>query len=88
MEPRLTLKEGETDLIAMQHLFVIESKEGKRTIKKSSLIQIGDKKGFSAMSLTVGTPTAIGTQLILDGKISERGVIAPVYPDIYNLVLK
>jgi len=57
-------------LIAMQHLFLIESKDGKKTIKKSSLIQIGDKKGFSAMSLTVGTPTAIGAQLILDGKIS------------------
>lgn len=39
------------------------------------------------MSLTVGTPTAIGAQLILDGKISERGVIAPVYADIYNAVL-
>lgn len=72
----------------MQHLFLIESKDGKKTIKKSSLIQIGDKKGFSAMSLTVGTPTAIGAQLILDGKISQRGVIIPVYPDIYNPVLE
>lgn len=70
LEPKLSLREGETDLIAMQHLFLIEDKDGKKKIKKSSLIQIGDKKGFSAMSLTVGTPTAIGTQLILDGKIS------------------
>lgn len=87
LEPKLSLREGETDLIAMQHLFVIE-KDGKRILKKSSLIQIGDKKGFSAMSVTVGTPTAIGTQLILDGQISERGVIAPVYPDIYDPVLE
>jgi len=70
----------------MQHMFVIE-REGKRFLKKSSLIQIGDRKGFSAMSITVGTPTAIGAQLILDEKISERGVIIPVYPDIYNPVL-
>ena len=70
LQPKLNLREGETDLIAMQHLFLIKSKDGKKTIKKSSLIQIGDKKGFSAMSLTVGTPTAIGAQLILDGKIS------------------
>jgi saccharopine dehydrogenase (NADP+, L-glutamate forming) len=54
----------------MQHLFLIETKEGKRILKKSSLIQIGDKKGYSAMSVTVGTPTAIGAQMILDGKIS------------------
>lgn len=40
------------------------------------------------MSLTVGTPTAIGAQLILDGKISEKGVIIPKYPDIYEPVLE
>lgn len=53
----------------MQHIFLIET-HGKKKVVKSSLIQIGDKKGFSAMSLTVGTPTAIGAQLILDGKVS------------------
>ncbi len=53
----------------MQHIFTIEL-NGKKFLKKSSMIQIGDKKGFSAMSLTVGTPTAIGAQLILDNKIS------------------
>lgn len=52
------------------------------------MIQIGDKKGNTAMSLTVGTPTAIGAQLILDGKISEKGVIIPKYPDIYEPVLE
>jgi saccharopine dehydrogenase-like NADP-dependent oxidoreductase len=39
------------------------------------------------MSFTVGTPTAIAAQLILDGKIGERGVIMPKYPDIYEPVL-
>lgn len=54
----------------MQHIFLIENKDGKKKILKSSLIQIGEKRGFSAMSVTVGMPTAIGVQLILDGKIS------------------
>lgn len=40
------------------------------------------------MSVTVGTPTAIGAQLILDNKISERGVLMPKYPDIYNPILE
>ena len=66
----------------MQHIFVIE-KDGQRIRKTSSMIKEGLKNGHSAMSATVGTPTAIGTQLILDGKISERGVLRPVYPDIY-----
>jgi saccharopine dehydrogenase (NADP+, L-glutamate forming) len=86
LEKYLNLGEGETDLIAMQHIFVIE-KDGQKTRRKSSLIKEGVKNGYSAMCVTVGTPTAIGTQLILDGKISERGVLRPVYPDIYNPTL-
>jgi saccharopine dehydrogenase-like NADP-dependent oxidoreductase len=82
LEPRLALKAGETDLVAMQHRFVIEL-DGRRFLRKSSLIEIGDKKGFSAMSLTVGVPTAIGTELILQGRIEERGVLRPIYKDIY-----
>lgn len=79
LEKKLSLKTGETDLIAMQHIFLIE-KNGKRIIKKSSLVTIGDKKGFSGMARTVGTPTGIGAQLILDGKISQKGVCIPKYP--------
>lgn len=63
----------------MQHIFLIEMKDKRRKILKSSLIQIGDKKGATAMSVTVGTPTAIGAQLVLDGKIKQRGVIIPKY---------
>ena len=35
------------------------------------------------MSQTVGIPTAIGVELILDGRIKERGVLRPIYKDIY-----
>lgn len=68
--------------MAMQHRFVIETK-GRRFIRRSSLIEIGDKNGFSAMSITVGVPSAIGAELVLQGKIKERGVLRPVYKDIY-----
>lgn len=50
-------------------------------------MEMGSKKGYSAMSLTVGIPSAIGAELILDGKISERGVIRPIYKDIYEPAL-
>ena len=43
----------------MQHRFVIRL-NGRKFLRKSSLIEIGDKNGFSAMSLAVGIPTAIG----------------------------
>lgn len=87
LQTKISLQEGETDLIAMQHIFLIEQGD-RKYIKKSSLIQIGERRGMSAMCKTVGTPAAIGAQLILDDKISERGVIIPRYPDIFNPVLE
>ena len=78
LEPKLKLKEGETDLIAMQHVFRIQYPNKPLITKKSSLLMIGDKHGQSAMSKTVGTPAAVGAQLILDGKIKSRGVVIPI----------
>lgn len=69
-------------MVAMQHRFLIEI-EGRRFLRKSSLIEIGDKNGFSAMSITVGVPSAIGAELVLQGRIKERGVLRPIYKDIY-----
>ncbi len=60
---------------------------GKKFRRRSTLIDIGDKHGFSAMSLLVGVPSAIGAELILQGKISERGVLRPIHYDIYEPTL-
>lgn len=65
LEKKLSLKPGEADMVAMQHIFKIEHKDGKTTTRKSTLIMIGDKHGKSAMSVTVGTPTAIASQVKL-----------------------
>jgi len=40
------------------------------------------------MSLTVGVTCGIGARMILDGKIARRGVLSPIYPEIYNPILK
>lgn len=73
----------------MQHVFRIQPVDPSKKpfTRKSSLIMIGEKNGPSAMSLTVGLPTAIGAQLILDGKISLRGVVIPTEKEIYEPVL-
>jgi saccharopine dehydrogenase-like NADP-dependent oxidoreductase len=39
------------------------------------------------MAKTVGLPLAIATQMILEGKIKERGVLLPLSSDIYLPVL-
>lgn len=40
------------------------------------------------MAKTVGITTGIVTRLILEGKISRRGVLSPIYKEIYEPTLK
>ena len=46
------------------------------------VLQIIDKRdlksGLTAMQRTVGFPMSIGAQMILDGRISQRGIVNPV----------
>ncbi len=54
----------------------------------STLVIYGEKNFSTAMSTTVGLPMGVGVNLILSNKISEQGVIIPIYPDIYEPALK
>ena len=40
------------------------------------------------MAKTVGMTAAIATRLIIDNKISLRGVLSPIYKEIYDPCLK
>lgn len=54
----------------------------------STLLLQGKENFNTAMSVAVGLPMGVGVNLILSKKISERGVIIPIYPDIYKPALK
>jgi saccharopine dehydrogenase-like NADP-dependent oxidoreductase len=42
----------------------------------------------SCIAKTVGLPTAMASRLILNEKISGRGVLAPLKKEIYEPILK
>jgi len=88
LQERLSYKEGERDMIAMQHRFVVKAKNGEKRYIKSTLIEKGEPDGFSAMAKTVGLPAAIAADLILSNVITRRGVCIPVTPDIYKPILE
>nr|ULF48218.1 spermidine synthase 2 [Ganoderma lucidum] len=48
----------------------------------STLEAYGDPAGHSAMALYVGVPCGIAVQLVLDGKLSTPGVLAPYSKEI------
>ncbi len=54
----------------------------------STMILNGIPGGDSAMSRAVSLPSSIATRLILEGKITLRGSVLPIYPEIYNPILK
>jgi len=87
MYEKLAFAEGERDMIVLFHDFTAEFQGGKRERITSRLINFGIEGGDSSMSRTVSLPAAIGVHMILEGKITERGVLVPVLPGIYEPVL-
>ena len=56
----------------------------KRT---SSLVAYGEPGGETAMARTVGITTAIAAELVLEGKVTQRGMLTPVAEEVYKPAL-
>lgn len=84
LESKWSLEDGDKDMIVMQHQFeYLNDGETKKLL--SSLVLEGRED--TAMSMTVGLPVAIATELILKGEIKGKGVKIPVDRSIYVPVL-
>ncbi|KAJ3074901.1 hypothetical protein HDU98_009870 [Podochytrium sp. JEL0797] len=88
LQQKLVYAEGERDLVVMHHIFGIEGRDGKRAERTSTLVAYGDPQGYSAMAKTVGLPAAMAAEMLLEGTLGRRGVIAPVYKEIYGPVVE
>ncbi len=88
MEEKLAYRPGERDMVVLYHEFKAWFEADNHYERlTSTLVDFGVRYGDSSMSRTVSLPAAIAAKLILDGKIPQRGVLRPVYPEIYNPVL-
>jgi saccharopine dehydrogenase-like NADP-dependent oxidoreductase len=87
LEEKWKLKEGDIDMIVMQHQFEYMLKGKKQSIL-SSLVVKGDDAIHTAMAKTVGLPIGILTKLILNGQITNKGVCIPIVKEIYNPLLQ
>jgi len=88
MNDKLVYETGERDLCVMQHEFEAEYPDGRKEETISTLVDFGIPNGDSSMARTVSLPAAIGARMILEEKITDRGVLIPVAPTIYEPVLK
>ena len=78
LESKLNLESGDKDMIVMQHLLEYNI-DGQNKELKSSLVFKGIDDLNTAMSMTVGLPVAIASELILNDKISIKGVVVPIH---------
>ncbi len=89
--PRLRATEGETDVCVMYNTLI--GKKGNKRIKIEYFMwdEADTKNGTSAMMRVTGFPMAITAKLILEGKIKEKGIVAPedgIKGEIYDQFIK
>ncbi|HEX5169641.1 MAG TPA: saccharopine dehydrogenase C-terminal domain-containing protein [Cyclobacteriaceae bacterium] len=80
------LRPADKDMIVMWHRFVFEQ-NGVQNEIQSSLMVKGEDEKRTAMAKTVGLPLGMAARLLLEDKISARGVCIPVYKEFYTPVL-
>jgi saccharopine dehydrogenase-like NADP-dependent oxidoreductase len=85
---KLKFGAGERDLVIMQHEYIADF-PGENMTKKytSTFIDYGNADKDTSVARTTGIPPAIGAKLIVEGKITRKGVVIPVYEDIYGPIL-
>jgi saccharopine dehydrogenase-like NADP-dependent oxidoreductase len=85
LEEKWKLKEGDKDMIVMQHQFEYVQKDQPSVLKKreSSLVVIGRDSHHTAMALTVGLPLAITVKNFICKKFALTGVQIPTVREIY-----
>jgi saccharopine dehydrogenase-like NADP-dependent oxidoreductase len=87
MQEKMTFGSNERDVCVMQNELECLYPSGTRESWTSTLIEYGQPGGDSAMARTVGFTAAVAATKILNGQITDRGVLLPVLPSIYGPVL-
>ncbi len=87
LQRKLFFRDGEQDMIILRHRFVVADASGKKENITSTLIDFGLPHGDTSMARTVSLPMAIATDLLAKGRINRRGVLIPLYQDVYEPVL-
>jgi saccharopine dehydrogenase-like NADP-dependent oxidoreductase len=86
LENKWSLRPDDKDMIVMWHKFNFTLK-GKSHEIRSHMVYIGQDDQYTAMSDTVGIPVGIAAKMILNQKLARKGVLLPIYSEIYNPVL-
>lgn len=82
-----SLDKSDKDMIVMQHKFNYHLNNTNHDLKLSMVVK-GDDNIQTAMAKTVGLPVFFACKLVLENKITLKGVKIPIYQEIYKPILK
>lgn len=86
LESKWKTQPEDQDMVVMQHQIEYQL-HGEHKKLVSSLVTIGEISGLTAMAKTVGYPLGIAAKLILENKISQKGLLIPTLKEIYQPIL-
>ena len=87
LKKKWSLDKLDKDMIVMQHKFYYTLNNEDHKMQLSMVVK-GDDSIQTAMSKTVGLPVFFACKLLLQDKISLKGVKIPIYKEIYKPILK
>lgn len=89
LEKKLTFQDTEKDMVAMYHRISGKLPDGSKEEIVSSMLAFGTPgpDGETAMAATVGYTAGAAAELLLQGLVSERGVIIPTKAEVYEPML-
>jgi saccharopine dehydrogenase-like NADP-dependent oxidoreductase len=87
LETRLAMQPADKDMIVMIHEIGFV-RDGAPCTARSTLIVKGEDNLHTAMARTVGLPLGIAATLVLEGRITTRGLHIPIVPGIYDPVME
>ncbi len=87
MIKKMMLSDNERDMVLLQHVVKASYIDGTKEVIKSSMLDFGSPSSNTSIARTVSLPAAIAVKMILEKKISVKGVHRPVVPQIYKPVL-
>jgi saccharopine dehydrogenase-like NADP-dependent oxidoreductase len=87
---RLKLTEDARDMVILLHRLEVEYPEQNNRRERiiSTMINYGEKAGFSSMAKSVGLPAALVAKLLLKEKLPLSGCHIPTHPAIYTAVME
>lgn len=86
LQDKLCYQKGEQDMVLMHHNISAIFEDGSTEAHVSSL-QVRGSEQHSAMSQTVGYTVGAATQFVLSHATTERGLLLPITPKIYQPIL-